>query len=160
MFLLESMGKLKCGPYQFDKQQKPLKDEVSMVRADLAHVSNELFRMRTNLRSRTKKEDTIKTYLQDKYRVSVWNTRNLKALHESLIQMLKVATTCSNYKKSRASARKLNSQFVRDQRSVYRDFQKSHTPQNIPDADATEQFWKLLYSGGQFDSDCLSLNVL
>ena len=110
--LLESMDKLKCGPYQFDKQQKPLKDEVSLVRSDLARVSNELFRMRTNLRSRTKKEDTIKRYLQDKYRVSVWNTRNLKALHESLIQMLKVATTRSNYNKSRASARKPNSQFV------------------------------------------------
>ena len=53
--LLESMGRLKCRPHQFDKQQKPLKDEVSLVRSDLARVSNELFRMRTNLRSRTKK---------------------------------------------------------------------------------------------------------
>ena len=90
----------------------------------------------------------------------LWNVRSLRALHESFIQMLKVAMVRSNYNKSKASARKLNSQFVRDQRSVYRDFQKSHPPQNVPNVSTTEQFWKSLYSESQFDSKCLSLNIL
>jgi len=98
--------------------------------------------------------------LQNKYRVSVWSARNLSALHESLIQMLKVATVRSNYSKSKASARKLNSQFVRDQRSVYRDFKKSHAPRSVPDANTIEQFWKSSYSEGQFDSIYLSLKIL
>ena len=156
--LLESRGRLK--PAQSDDNKTSQKDEVSMVRSDLARVSNELFRMRVNLRNRTKKEEQIKNYLQNKYRVSVWSARTLTGLHESLIQMLKVATVRSNYSKTKESARKLNSQFVRDQRSVYRDFKKSHAPRSVPDANATEQFWKLLYSEGQFDSNCLSLKIL
>jgi len=93
--------------------------------------------MRVNLRNRTKKEEQIKNYLQNKYRVSVWSARNLTSLHESLIQMLKVATVHSNYSKSKVSARNLKHLH---QRSVYRDFKKSHALRSVPDANTTEQF--------------------
>jgi len=147
--LLESRGKLK--PHQPDERKETQKDELLMVRSNLACVSNELFWLKKNLRSCSIKEERIKSYLQDKYCVPLWNVRSLRVLHESLIQMLKVAMVCSNYNKSKPLARKLNSQFVRDQRSVYRDFQKSHRPQNVPHVSATEQYWKLLYSESQFD---------
>ena len=53
--LLESRGRLK--PHRPDERKETQKDELSMVRSDLASVSNELFRLKKNLRSRIKKEE-------------------------------------------------------------------------------------------------------
>ena len=55
--------------HHHDERKETQKDELSMVRSDLARVSNKLFQMKKNLRSCTKKEERIKSYLQDKYRV-------------------------------------------------------------------------------------------
>jgi len=53
--LLKSRGRLKL--HHPDKRKEPQNDEVSLLRADLVCVSNELFRMSVNLKNCTRKEE-------------------------------------------------------------------------------------------------------